>query len=109
MRDLLFKNLTDLNKRRKIISSSEVVEKQGVHRAIHRHFVYIIKEINDDNDAQSLPSVYILKEHNSRLHREKFLCKMKGSIYAYLSGRRYRIIFMHSLRINLTAMPVDIV
>ncbi len=107
MRDLLFKNLTSDDKKRKILASSEIMDKQGVRSIIHRHFVYIVKEIKDKQIAKPEPYLYVLKERNSREQREKFFCRIKGSIYAVHKGRLFLILFMHSLNISLTPIPQD--
>lgn len=105
MRDLLFRNLTSHNKKRRILASSEIMDKQGVRSIIHRHFVCIVKEIKDKELAKPEPYLYVLKERNSREQREKFFCRIKGSLYAVHKGRLFLILFMHSLKISLTPIP----
>ena len=103
MRDLLFKNLTSQDRRRKIISSTEVLDKQGVHSIIHRHFVYSIKEIvKGSKIKQGAPVVHVFKEHNTKEQKERFFCKVKGGIFAVKNNRLFWIQFIHSLKINLT-------
>lgn len=101
MRDLLFKNLTSVNKKRKIVSSSEIMDKEGTRTVIKRHFVYIIREV-DNNAAKPLPSVYVLKERDTRQESEKFFCKLKNSVYALHNDKLYIILFMHTLKISLS-------
>ena len=117
MRDLLFKNLTSSDKRKRILTSSEIVDKQGVRSIIHRHLVCIIKEINplannnqikDERRERPLPSLYVLKEHNNKEQKEKFLCRIKGSMYVISNGRLFFIRFMHSLKINLISIAQDV-
>lgn len=105
MRDLLFKNLTSNEKKRKILSSSEIMDKQGIRSIIHRHFVCIVKEINDKQISKPEPYLYVLKERNSKEQIEKFFCRIKGSIYAVHKGKLFLIVFMHSLKISLTPVP----
>lgn len=105
MRDLLYKNLTSNDKKRKVIATSEIMDKQGVRSIIHRHFVCLVKEVKENKTEKPLPYLYVLKEHNSREQKEKFFCKIKGSVYAISNGRLFLILFMHSLKINLTAIP----
>ena len=76
MRDLLFKNLTSENKKRKILASSEIMDKQGVHSVIHRHFICLIKEIKDKQMVKPEPYLYVLKERNTRQQAEKFFCRI---------------------------------
>lgn len=103
MRNLLFKNLTSQDRRRKIIASTEIADKQGVHSIIHRHFVYAIKEVPKGNKIkQPSPVVYVLKEHNTGGQKERFFCKIKGSVLAVKNDRLFLILFIHSLKINLT-------
>lgn len=115
MRDLLFKNLTSDDKKRKVIISSEIADRQGVRSIIRRHFICIVKEINPGSEGKSrvkdnkierpLPYLYVLKEHNNKEQKEKFFCKIKGSVYATSNSRLFLILFMHSLKISLIAIP----
>jgi len=109
MRDLLFKNLTSNDHRRKIITSSEVVDKHGVCSTIHRHFICMIKEVQSgQNIEKPAPYLYVLKNHNTKEQREKFFCKIKGSICAQSKGKLFLVIFMHSLKIDLVAKPQQV-
>lgn len=105
MRDLVFKNLTSADKKRRILSSSEILEKEGIRSTIRRHFVCIVKEVKEKQEARPLPSLYILKERNTREQREKFSCRIKNSLYAVNKDKVYLILFMHSLKIDFTAVP----
>jgi len=109
MRDLLFKNLTSLPKKRRIIASSEVVHKQGTRSIIHRHFVCILKEVKSNEMNRPRPYLYVLKEHNKKEQKEKFFCRIKGSVYALINKKLFLVLFMHSLKINLEAVPQDLV
>lgn len=105
MRDLLFKNLTSTDKRKRIIMSTEVSEKAGIRTEMIRHFICLIKEVKQgQNKEQPLPYLYVLKERNHKQHRQRFFCRIKGSIYAVSDNRLYLIYFAHSLRINLKVL-----
>jgi hypothetical protein len=108
MRDLLFKNLTSSDKKRRIIVSSETVDKQGVRSIIQRHFVCIVKEINYNDARRPLSHLYVIKEHNTKEQKEKFFCRIKGSVYAISNGRLFLILFAHSLKINLVTIAEDL-
>lgn len=105
MRDMLFKNLTSDDKRRKIISSSEIVDKKGVRSITRRHFVCMIKEMKKGQLEQKPPSIYVLKKQNTKDQTGKFFCKIKGSMNIVINERLYRIIFMHTLKITLELIP----
>ncbi|MFA5410626.1 MAG: hypothetical protein WC321_02035 [Candidatus Omnitrophota bacterium] len=105
MRDLLFKNLTSTRKKRRIIISSEVIDKEGVRSIIRRHFVCLLKEVKDNKFPAPEPYIYILKERNTREQKEKFFCRIKGSLYAVNNHKIFLITFTHSLKITLSALP----
>lgn len=104
MRDLVYKNLTSGDKKRKIVVSSEIVDRQGVRSVIRRHFVCIVREIKDNSMQGPLPYVYILKKRDTKEQKEEFFCRIKGSVLAVNHGKLFIILFMHSLKINLSAM-----
>jgi len=103
MRDLLYKNLTFPNRGRKIIASSEVADKDGVHSVVRRHFAYIVKSIKSSDGIKTQPYLYVLKERNTKQKREHFFCKVKGSILALNQGKLMHILFLHTLNVELTA------
>jgi len=101
MRDLLFKNLTSENKKRKIIASSEISCSEGVRTAINRHFICMVSAVEGAKLDKPLPSLYILKQRNTKEKTERFFAKIKGSIYAICGKEIYIINYMHSLKISL--------
>lgn len=102
MRDLLFKNLTSDDKRRRIIASAEIADSQGVHREIRRHFVYMIREAKQGRTGRLASAVYIRKERSRKEEKEEFFCKIKGAVYVLNKGRMFLVPFLHSLKITLT-------
>lgn len=103
MRDLLFKNLTSEDRKRRVVSSSEITDKKGIHSVIRRHFICLIKEVKSKNEASKpLPSIQVLRERNSKTKFDRFSCRIKGSVYASSGDRLFLILFMHSLKITLT-------
>jgi len=108
MRDLLFKNLTSQDKRKRIIASSETVDNAGVRSIIRRHFICLVKEVNPERQNNRMnkiaPSVYILKKEETKEQKKKFFCRIKGSVYAVNNGRVFLILFTHSLNINLISL-----
>lgn len=108
MRDLIFKNLSSPNKQRRILASSEIMDKKGVRSIIHRHFVCMLKEVKADQASRPMPYLYVLRKQNSRDQEEKFFCRMKGSVFATINGRLFLIRFMHSLKISLVPVPAGV-
>lgn len=105
MRDLLYKNLTSSDRKRKVIASCEISDKEGVRSVIQRHFICIVREVETTGVERPEPYLYVLKKHDSKGQQEKFFCKVKGSIYAVNQGKLFLILFMHSLNIHLVATP----
>lgn len=107
MRDLVFKNLISNDKKRRVFSSSEVVDKEGIRSVIRRHFVCMLKEIKEVNAAvKPLPYLYVLKSKNSKENREKFFCRIKGSLFAQFNGKQFLVLYMHSLKICFSSAPL---
>jgi hypothetical protein len=107
MRDLIFKNLTSEDKRKRIVSSTETIDRQGIHSIIRRHFVYVVREVQEFNPQHSDPRVFIFKERNSREQKERFYCKIKGDLRTINNGKLFLVQYIHSLKINLTALPQE--
>ena len=103
MRDLLYKNLTSRDRGRKVIATSEVADKEGIHSVVRRYFAYIVKQVPSADIEKPKPYLYVLKEKNSKEKREHFFCKIKGSIIAANNGKLLLISFVHALKVELTA------
>lgn len=108
MRNLVFRNLTSRDRRRKMISSQEVINKPGVRSVVQRHFVCILKEMQGEAAHRPAPYLYVLKEHNSKDRIEKFFCKIKGNMYVVNNNKLFLVLFMHSLKISLTGNSLQL-
>jgi len=105
MRDLLFRNLTSADRRRKVLACAEIIDNAGVRTIIRRHFIYMAQEIQKPPSQVDKPYLKVVKLRNSKSRIERFFCKMKGSIVATYDNRLFLIKFMHTLNINLSALP----
>ncbi|HOU36220.1 MAG TPA: hypothetical protein PLJ26_07260 [Candidatus Omnitrophota bacterium] len=105
MRDLLFRNLTSVDHRRKVLSCAEIIDNAGVRTIIRRHFIYTAREIKKPPAQADQPYLKVVKVRNNKSRIERFFCKMKGSIIASYDNRLFLIRFMHTLNINLFALP----
>lgn len=103
MRNLLYKNLTSFDRRRKIITSSEITDKEGIHSVVRRHFTCVIKQADNTPLKKQKPYLFMLKERNTRQKREHFFCKVKGCLLAENKGKLMHILFIHTLSVDLTA------
>ena len=106
MRDLVFKNLTSSDRKRRVVVSAETAESSGMRTETVRHFICLVKEIMPDKTmARPLPYLYVRRERNNREQKQRFFCRIKGSVYIVMNNHAYLIYFAHSLRINLKAVP----
>ncbi len=103
MRNLLYKNLTFPKRGRKIIASSEVADKEGIHSVVRRHFTYMVKPVPRTGVISAQPYLYVLKQRDNKQRREHFFCKVKGSVLAVSHGNFFQVLFVHTLTIDLTS------
>lgn len=108
MRELLLKNLTSLNRRRKILSLSEVFSKDGVLTRVNRSFIYLVREVPQPSHLAEKPEFFIFKIHDSKLRQESFLLKIKGNFYVSCKQKIYLINYCHSLRIALNEQVEEV-
>jgi len=115
MREVIFRNLTSVNSRKKDIFLKEVFEKDGVLAKTERRCFYFIKNmtpldgdgdlqrwVDAQNQVKSLNrrNFHILKAHNDRLGEDRLMCKIAGTFYAVADKMVYTIAFLHSFKVN---------
>lgn len=112
MRELLFKNITSGNNKRKDLYISEVFERDGVKTTTQRHSTYIIKDHNKVNTLEELSQwkknlgvtnkrhVFIVKKHDTKLKKDTFICDVIGKFYAVTDSDVYSILFKHSFEVD---------
>lgn len=103
-REILFKNLSSTDKKRRVFSSSITNEGKDFISTTQRKYVYLIKPVEDHkNDLQT--QVFVRNEKNIAQHIQKFNCLIKGGFYASNSENLYLIRYAHSLQILLKSQP----
>ena len=115
MRELLFKNLTSEDKRRKDLFISETVENNGVKTVTQRHSIYIINDHNKFNNQKELIQwqnkaplnnnnrhIFIFKKRDTRSKKDSFICDVVGRFYAVLKNDVYSIAFKHSFEVDFS-------
>lgn len=116
MRELVFKNLTSDDRRRKDLYISETIDKNGVKTITQRHSVYIIRDHNRFNNVAELIKwqknthingnkrhVFIFKKRDTKSKKESFVCDVVGTFYAVLKTHVYSIAFKHSFEVDFLA------
>jgi hypothetical protein len=105
MLELQYKNLTSVEKGRKIISICEEAQKNGYLSRTYKKFIYMVKDTENLRNSLMQPRFYILKIHDSKNHKERFIFKVKGSFYV-VSNKQVRVVyFCHSFKVDLTQIP----
>lgn len=114
MREVVFRNLTSVNSRKKDIFLQEVFEKDGVVAKTERRCFYFIKEIVRLDKADDLQKwldsqggvgkvtsrqFYIFREHSDMSGEDRLLCKILGTFYVIVDNSVYTIAFLHSFRV----------
>lgn len=106
MRDMVFKNLTSQDKRRRILWASETINEDGILTKIHKYLIYIIKEVKKDNVHKiDQPEVFVSKNRNTQDKTEKFHIKMRGGLFCTAQGKYFFVNFCHTLKIDLSKAP----
>lgn len=114
MREVLFKNLTSLDSRKKDIILKDAFEKDGVLARTERRCFYYIKNVSEfkgqedikewagpqDEATANKRHFHILKEHNDALGEDKLICKIAGEFYAIVNSKIYTIAFLHSFKVT---------
>ncbi len=114
MRELLFKNITSGDKKRKDLYVSEVVDRNGITTKTQRHSTYIIGTCNRFKTPEELEEwkksvnpnackrhVFIIKKRDTKLNKDIFVCDVVGRCYALSGCDIYSIAFKHSFEIDL--------
>ncbi|MDD5681320.1 MAG: hypothetical protein PHI59_08800 [Candidatus Omnitrophica bacterium] len=119
MREILYKNLTNTDNRKRDLCIREVVEKDGITARIEKRCVYFVREIicikdpsdveclkglKETNDAWKKRHFHVLRKHNSDTGEDKLTCKIAGTLYAIIGRYVFCVAFIHSLKIDLSAL-----
>ncbi len=114
MRDILFKNLTSLDRYRRDILLSEASIKNGVTTKTQKHFVYSVRDHTVLKSAQELEAwlkrytnssprlkdLSVLKSHDSKTGEEKFEVKIIGNLYILREQDIFNIDFTQLFKID---------
>lgn len=102
MRDMVFKNLTSQDKKKRVLWASETINEDGILTKIHKYLIYIVREVKKEEAHKTdKPEIFVVKHRNTKDKTEKFQIKMKGSIYCLAKERCFFVTFCHTLKIDL--------
>lgn len=119
MREILYKNLTDLDSKKRDLCIREVVEKDGITARIEKRCIYFVREIvciKDLSDMECLKGpketsaarkkrhFHVIRKHNSGTGEDKLICKVAGTLYTIIGQYLFCVAFIHSLKIDLSTL-----
>jgi len=105
MRQVVYKNLTSRNRRRRIVSVSEQTEKGEFLTHTQKVFIYIVRKETEVAQAPICPEFYITKIVNRKDKTERFVFRIKGVLDVVKDGNLVKVDFCHSLRIDIMKKP----
>ena len=115
MRELVLKNLISPNKKRRAIFLSESYEKEGCLQKLEKRSVCVIKDIvqiTDNFDIEAYldrkkkdgkfnpQQTYIVKTHDSKKLRDKFIYKIQKDLYTVLDNKLYVARIVQNLKVE---------
>ncbi|MEK7173283.1 MAG: hypothetical protein AAB740_04920 [Patescibacteria group bacterium] len=101
MHDLIFKNLTSFDRKKRVLLAFERFNKDGVFTEKERKFIYLIREVSSANAVLDPPQLFVVKSVDSKTLQERFFCKIKASLYVQNEKKLFLVRFRHSIRIKL--------
>jgi len=113
MKELLFKDITSENKKRKDLYVSETVNMDGVTTTTQRHSIYILGDQNKFKTLEEMAEwkktiglnttkrhIFIIKKRDTKLGKDMFICDIVGRLYAVSGFDIYSVVFKHSFEVD---------
>ncbi len=119
MREIVYKNLTGSNKKKRDLCIKEVITRDDFMATIERRCLYFVREkvyiddpanldklkvLKHTNDVWKKKHFHILRNHDSRTGEDKMICKVAGTFYAICGHYVFCIAFVHSFKIDFEAV-----
>ncbi len=101
MKEVLFKNQTSLEKKRKAILISERSEDKECSTFVRKSFIYLVNQEMRVEQPLAQPDIYIRKSYNTKTKVEKFSFRVKGCFYITKENCYLKVKFCHCLKINI--------
>ncbi|NQT46534.1 MAG: hypothetical protein HQ593_03510 [Candidatus Omnitrophica bacterium] len=121
MRELIFKNLTSNDHKKRDIRVQEIIQKDDLVARTERRSIYFVRKkthIETTEDLKTFTSdpgqihdsdkkhFFILKEHNSSNGRDMILCKVRGTMHVVVGDDIFTITFFHTYKIDMMDLSV---
>lgn len=101
MKDIQYKKRLNKNKNLKSFTIHQKNEDKKCITKIRKGFLYNICENFDENTDLQSPEIYIKKHFDSKKRVEDFSFRVKGYFFIKQNRRLLKVIFRHSLKINM--------
>ena len=116
MRELIFKNLTQVESKKRDVSVEEIVERNGLVSSTKKRSLYFIRgshKIESQKDlqewmqkrkvdnAKNKKFFHILRNYSDKRKADKLMCKMRGSFYIISDDLVYNIVFVHTIKVKM--------
>ena len=120
MREIIFKNLTTRNHRRRDLWIQERLDENGYHTEVEKRCVFLVKNhrhlsnpgaverwVSDHlNDPHCrLRNLTVIKTENTRTGEKHFSFKAIGSFYAVLDEEVFSIGFVQTYEVDIASTP----
>ncbi|MBU2541907.1 MAG: hypothetical protein KJ593_08420 [Candidatus Omnitrophica bacterium] len=106
MKEVLLKNISSIDKRRKLFSSCVINQGKDYITTTRRKYIYLVKKIKHSYKKNFQTHVFINKQRDSRKHMQKFNCLLKGAFYACGTDCFYLIRYAHSLEVERKILTI---
>jgi hypothetical protein len=122
MREILYKNLTGEDNKKRDLFIREVVIQDGAEITIERRCTYYIRGkvyVKDPTDLSQLRLLkrkddawkkkhfHIWRKHDSGTGEDRLICKVAGTFYAIVKHYVFCVAFVHTFKIDLEVMPIS--
>lgn len=119
MRELVYKNLISREAKKREVCMEETIKENGYLSKILKKTQYFVRgvktletsaEFNSWVESkENMPENYDRKFHVMKIHSDAaktdtVICKSRGSFYVLLGKDVYHIIFIHSLRMEVSSI-----
>ena len=101
MKEVLHKKRDTLNHRGKIVTIEEHSEDQDCITMVRKNFLYMLGPSVDTMEELPTPEIKIKKSFDTKTREERFAFRIKGSFYTNRNRRLYKVLYAHTLKINL--------
>jgi hypothetical protein len=99
VKEILYKNLSSIDRKRRLFSSCVVNEADNLIITTERKYVYLVKKTLESAKEEIPTHVFIRRARSDKSHVRHFSCVLKGGFYVNTPFAQYLIRYAHCLRI----------